>query len=492
MLSYRHVRLAPIEFARRPLRRRCWLPRCLLTATVVVTIFGPSGRAAEWDQFRGPRGTGVSEDLVAPVTFGPNVNFAWKSAVPAGKSSPVFADKKVFLTGHEDERLITLAMDAETGEVLWRREVEQRHETKRNALNDAAAPTPVTDGESVYALFVDFGVVSYTLDGEERWRLPIPRTEVMHGVSASPVIYDGIVVIVIDQKQGSYVLGIDAAHGSEIWRTERPDTFGGVYCSPVVYSPPGQPAQLLTLADGAIVSYSFKSGERLWWIGGLPIQPRSTPTHRNGVIFVSVRGLETVAIPSWKDVLQRGDKNGNSRLEFQEKPPLISDQGFSGVDTNDDGAVDVAEWSRFRRLITDGILLAIRPTVRGDVRDASVLWTFSRALQAVSSPLVYRDAVYFMRNGGILVSVEAATGELLKKERLRGALGTYYSSPIAAAGKIYVASQEGKLAVVEAGRDWTLLSVSDFGEEIYATPAVVDGRLYVRTESALYCSKRKE
>jgi outer membrane protein assembly factor BamB len=116
-----------------------------------------------------------------------------------------------------------------------------------------------------------------------------------------------------------------------------------------------------------------------------------------------------------------------------------------------------------------------------------VLWKYDRSVPQVSSPLLYEGLLYTVKDGGILTALDAATGAVRKQARLQGALGNYYSSPIVADGRLYIAAETGKMAVVKPGPDWEVLAVNDLGEPCYATPAPADGDLYVRTSSTLYC-----
>ena len=124
---------------------------------------------------------------------------------------------------------------------------------------------------------------------------------------------------------------------------------------------------------------------------------------------------------------------------------------------------------------------------QGDITERNFLWKNSRSLPNVPSPLFYRDVLYTLKEGGILTSFDSKTGEILKQARLLGALGEYFSSPVAAGGNIYAVSEEGKAAVIKAGAQWELLRVNDLKDGCRATPAIADGKLYVRTFGALYC-----
>lgn len=131
--------------------------------------------------------------------------------------------------------------------------------------------------------------------------------------------------------------------------------------------------------------------------------------------------------------------------------------------------------------------MAVRLGGNGDMTDTNILWRYYKSLPNVPSPLLYRNVLYLMKEGGILTALDAATGAVLKQGRIKGAVDFYYSSPVAADGKIYTASQSGQVAVIKAGSDWEILALNEMDDEVYATPAPLDRRLYLRTKSALYC-----
>jgi outer membrane protein assembly factor BamB len=147
------------------------MKRCPLL--IVIFVLSLQAHAFEWSRFRGPNGSGVSEATGVPVTFGATKSLLWRTPLPSGHSSPVLAGDRVFVTGSEPDRLVTLTLSAETGKVLWRGELPRARAEHLHANNSPATPSPVTDGANVYAFFQDFGVVSYGIEGKEKWRLPL-------------------------------------------------------------------------------------------------------------------------------------------------------------------------------------------------------------------------------------------------------------------------------------------------------------------------------
>ncbi|HMC11030.1 MAG TPA: hypothetical protein VKH44_07060, partial [Pirellulaceae bacterium] len=159
---------------------------------------------------------------------------------------------------------------------------------------------------------------------------------------------------------------------------------------------------------------------------------------------------------------------------------------------NGDGIVEPAELDKaFAGFIGGGGLVAIQLDQVDGQTKPRVLWTYRKLVPNIASILVYRDVLFFINQGGILTSMDPATGEIHKRARLKHGSG-YYASPVAAEGRIYLLDVEGKVAVVSAEPEWDLLSASDLGENCHATPAIANGRLYVRTAKTLYCFGKTE
>ena len=198
--------------------------------------------AQDWPRFRGPQGDGVSDGAALPVEFGPGKNMRWRVALPMGRSSPIVVKNRVYLTAVEGEALATLAFDAQTGKAVWRRDIVRTHTNEIFVGNDSATPTPATDGDSLYVFFPDLGLVSFDLDGNERWRLPLGPFDSFYGLSSSPVVHGDTVALVCDQRSGSYAIAVDKRTGRVRWRVERPQATTEAYSTPAVYAPAGEQA----------------------------------------------------------------------------------------------------------------------------------------------------------------------------------------------------------------------------------------------------------
>ena len=214
-------------------------------------------------------------------------------------------------------------------------------------------------------------------------------------------------------------------------------------------------------------------------------QPKSFPIIHGDTLYVNVLGL-LGTYPPYDKMLERFDQNADGAITQDE----LDNRGwvgrnFTGFDLNRNDRLDEEEWSKV--VGAESALWAVRLGGRGDVTDTHVLWNHKKSLPNVPAPMIYNDVLYLVRNGGILTALDPKTGQVLKRGRLKGAIDNYFASPVAGDDKLYMASETGKVAVLRAGKQWEILAVSDFGEDIYATPALVEGRIYLRTMKALYC-----
>lgn len=474
--------------------------RILLAVAMVAT-------AGEWPMFRGVNGSGVAEVAKAPVAFGPSTNVVWKTALPFGHSSPVITGDLIFLTGAEggervdagrgdkvrDEggKLFTLCLDRKTGKILWRREAPRPRIERYQRTNSPASPTAATDGKNVFIFFADYGLLSYTKDGAERWRTPLGPFNNVNGHGSSPIVYKDLVILVCDQDAGSFLVALDKDSGKERWRVDRSEVTRS-YVTPVVLTPKSGPDELIVPGAYQVTGYNAATGEKLWWVRGFSWQPKSVPVIADGVIYV--HGWEgggeaetPTETPTWAEALALYDANKDGRIVQDEIDPKMQ-KSFYLLDLDSKGYLVPRDWEFYRaRRAARNTLLAIRHGGRGDLTNSGVVWRMQKFLPNVPSPLVHGGVVYLVKDGGIFSSVDAKTGEILKQGRLAGALDTYYASPVVAAGKIYLFSQSGVGTVLKAGAQWETLAVNDMDEPVFATPAFLDDRMYLRTRGALYC-----
>lgn len=446
---------------------------------------------ADWPQFRGPNASGVSEATNLPVQFGPSKNVIWKTDLPQGHSSPVISSDRIFVTAFDASKLYVIAMDRASGKVVWRREVPRPRRQELHKSNSPASPSVATDGKNTFAFFTDFGLISHGSDGEERWRLPLGPFNNPFGMGASPILANGKVIQVCDSETGSFLIAVDQKTGKVAWRVERPDMTRG-FSTPVLYPPKDGGLQVLVAGTNRLIAYDVDSGKEIWSVRGLTWQMKPTPIVDGDVAYVlgwaggADQGNQE-NIPSFAEILKDNDANKDGKLAVSEAP-LRYRKDLTESDFNHDGFYDEREWNKFiEKKSSVNSVMAVRLGGSGDMTEKNILWRYYKSLPNASSPVVYRNVLYLVKEGGILTALDAATGKVLKQGRLTGALEFFYSSPVAADGKIYVASEAGHVAVIKAGADWEILAMNDMEDEVFATPAPVDQRIYLRTRNALYC-----
>jgi outer membrane protein assembly factor BamB len=459
--------------------------------TLVLLVAGAG--TGDWSRFRGPNGTGIQETGRLPAELGATRNVVWKTALPPGYSSPVVSGDRIFVTAFEGERLLTIALDRASGKERWRRESPRDRREKLDSRNGPASPTPVADGKNVYVFFPDYGLLSYTFAGEERWRTPLGPFNNVYGMAASPVLAGDLLILVCDQNRGSFVAGFRQSDGREVWRTTRPDALSG-HSTPIVYDPPGGPLQVVAPGSFRMDNYSVATGEIVSWVNGLPGEMKSGPVLAGDIIYIN--GFSTpdndpgqqVIVPPFAEVLAKQDADKNGKISPAEAPDERTRRYFAFIDLDEDGAADAAEWRIWiNGSASENGLLAFRAGGRGDLSGKSLLWRYSRSVPQLPTTLVYRGSLHMINDGGILTTFDAATGAVKKQARLRGAADHYYASPVAGDGKVYIVSQSGVVVVLDALRDQEILFTGEMDDEVYATPAIADGRVFIRTRGALYC-----
>ena len=437
------------------------------------------GWGEDWPRFRGPNGSGIGESSGLPVEFGPGKNMAWRTAAPFGRSSPVVVGGRVFLTASEGGALLTLAYDLKTGKELWRRAVKPAKLRDVYKANDAASPTPASDGKSLFVFFQDFGLLSYSLEGKERWRHALGPFVNFYGIASSPVVAGGLVVMLCDQIKGSFAVALDAGTGKQRWRRERPEAPDG-WAVPVVYRD-----QIVMVGSTRVDGYQLATGETRWWMPLMSNGGMGSAVIHGETVLVTATGAEQPWLPAFPSKL---DKNGDGKVSAAEaKEEKDWAEHFGWVDANGDGLLDAKEWEVARQYgVGEYGAVAIPLHGKGKIEPSAVKWRLKRNLPYVPSALLYDGVFYLVKSGGIVTSVDPETGAIWKQGRSAGALGEYFASPVAGDGKIYAVNAEGKMTVLKAGAQWEVLAVHDLGDEAYATPAISGGRIIVRTRGTLY------
>ena len=465
----------------------------LIFSLAILISQGTADDQGSWSQFRGSSGAAVAVgNKVLPTEIGPKQYVLWKTPLPAGHSSPVIFGDRIYLTGIVDKKLYTIGLERKTGKELWRTEAPHKGLEKIHKIGSHAQAIAATDGQHIVVFFGSAGLFCYDRDGKELWRVPMAHFKTEFGAAASPLLVDGRVILNQDYDAESSLTVYDVKTGKQIWKKDRTE-FGVGYATPAIWTVAGK-KQIVQVGTLRVVGYDLDTGAEIWTVSGLARVCNLTPTvGPDNILYLASWGKgadpgDVITLSSFDEMLKMYDANKNGILEASELPKGPVKDRLPQFDKNRDNAIDRTEWEIMEKIFAaaKNRMIAIRPGGKGDVTKTHVLWEQKKQLPFVASPLFYNDLIFIAKDGGLISTLDAKTGKSLKFDRIQ-ARGSYYSSPVGGDGKVFLMSQEGELTVISARAEWEILHTVDFGEPIYATPALVDGRIYLRTASNLYC-----
>ncbi len=416
----------------------------------------------------------------------------WRTPLPPGHSSPCIWDEALFLTSASGSEFRVHCLEARTGKSRWERTIGGTVKEPGSALSSPASPTSCTDGERVISYFGPFGVVCHDLAGNELWRTPLPEPSTQHGVGSSPVLADELVILLRDQDVGSHLLALDKRTGTLAWRRERPGFRRG-FCTPLVI---GEQPETLIVAAGTLrmQAYRARDGADLWQVSGLPNEVCASPVTANGLVYGAgwTPGSGVPRMPGFDSLIASGDQDGDGQLARRELPSGPAAQHFNYMDADRNGTLTRAEYEFIARVFHESrnALLAVRLGGDGDVTSTHVAWRHDRGLPYVPSPLLYRGRIYLLKNGGLLTCLDASSGAVKYQEERLGVMGDNYASPVAADGRIAVASQGGTVAVVAAADALEVIARNPLGEPILASPALAHDAIYIRSRETLWAFRK--
>ena len=472
---------------------RDWLFLALSLATAARSV--AAVHAEDWPQFRGPNATGVSQESTnLPVEFSSTENVAWSVELGKGIACPVIADGRLFATAMVGEQTFAVfGFDSTTGEEIWRQEFETGPLPEIMAPNEHASSTPATDGQWVYVHFSTLGLLALdATDGKVLWKQPLERPFYLMGWGAanSPIVYQNMVLFNLDDDLAPFLLAVDKYTGEQIWRTERPEMLGG-YAVPVIVRADGRD-DVVVAGSGKLKGYDPATGAERWTCNTLLRTIMTSPAVVDDRIYISLQSYGDTARVLKFALLQWTDTNQDGRLDKTELDEAFWSKFDKGDQDQDGFLVDDEIDAAFQaptNLVGGGTTIqAVRGGGSGDVTKTHVVWNIdNKSPSNIASPLVADGQVFVVKKGGISASFDADTGETTwQKKRIRN-LGNYYASPIAGDGKIYVMGENGYIVVLEQGPELKILAKNDMGETTTATPAIADGRIYIRTLTKLYC-----
>jgi len=397
-----------------------------------------------WPQWRGPQMTGVSPTADPPVEWSETTNIRWKVPIPgrASASPVVWGDHVFVLTAVSASgatsagvlhTFVVMAVDRKTGRTVWERTAREAppHEATHSENGTYASPSAVTDGEHVIASFESFGLYAYDMKGTLVWEKDLgdKRMRNTFGEGSSPALHGNTLVVNWDHQGQSFIVALDKRTGGELWRQNRDEIDS--WFTPLVVTVNGR-AQVITGAMNRIQSYDLATGEVVWHTAGLTMNPIPSPVAADDLVI------------------------------------LMS--GFRG-----------------------NSLKAIRLSqATGDITGTeAIAWTYGRDTPYVPSPLLYDGLLYMLKsNNGILSVFDAKTGAPHYLTQRLDAVPNVFASPVGAAGRVYIPGREGDTLVLRHGPTFEVLAVNSLDDGFDASPALVDGEIYLRGYRHLYCVAR--
>lgn len=411
------------------LRTIVWTVAVLFTATDFSS-------AGNWARFRGDNGTGVSDEKDIPASWSDG-NYKWNIALPGvGHSAPVIWDDNLFVTSAEDRGLVryVLCLDPATGKEKWRREIALSDSHKHNKSSWASS-TPVTDGKLLYVAFADvkhFYISAFDFSGELAWRRSVGEFDSQHNLGVSLMLFEDMLIVPDDQKGPSRVFALDKHTGATRWATIRGFRKTS-YATPIVVPGPDEKPQLICVSGSmGITSLNPYSGVMNWQSRSFPLRTVASPVYHDGVLIASCG---------------QGGRYGVLQI-----------------------AVDASG-----KLDEDG--------------RAKVLWERTKVIPYVPTPVVYEGHLYEWSDAGIVACVDIKTGKDVWTKRIGG---NYSGSPICIDGKLYCMSEKGDVEVISASPKFEHLGTNSLGDPSHSTPAVANGRLFLRSFHRLACVEAKK
>ena len=428
------------------LEKKTWTYRGLRIVTVLCLVAGmcvfvlpmakarPSAAAPEpdenWPCFRGPGGAGVSTATNIPTHWDglSGAGILWKSPVPlAGNNSPIVWEDHVFISGAKDNELEVYCFDSSSGQRLWMGTVpmsKPRSGKDFEVLEDTglAAPTMVTDGKRVCAIFATGDMACFNFQGQRLWTRGLGIPDSIYGYASSLAIYRNLAIVQYDQagpEDGeSELLALDMASGNIVWRTKRP--VANSWSSPIVTKIEGRDT-IVTCADPWVIAYDPATGAELWRMDCLSGDIAASPVCANGRVFA------------------------------------------------------IEPYSH---------LVAIDPNGRGELSEAHQLWVNEDSGPDICSPVSDGEMIYLLTTDGVLSCCRTSDGRTLWEEDLRE---NFFASPCLVDGRLYLLDDKGSMSIAQGGAEYKLLGKSALGEACHASPAFADSRIYIRGEKHLFC-----
>jgi len=401
----------------------------------ICLFVGDPASAEDWPGWRGPRGDGTSLEKQVPTRWdGEKADgLVWKIAVPGdGHSSPIVFGKRVFVSTAvtETEDRVLLCFDRDSGKELWRRTVVKAPLERKHRENSYASSTPATDGERVFVTFLDGHdavVAAYDFDGKQLWLVRPGQFKSVHGFSSSPVIFEDKVIINGDHDGDAWIAAVARKDGATVWKIDRENKKRS-YCTPLIRDLAGR-TQMILSGSQSVASYDPRTGARHWIIDGPTEQFVASIVYnpRHNMLFVT---------------------GGYPELH----------------------------------------ILGVKPDGTGNITDTHIAWRTKRGVSYVPSPISEGDYFVVVSDSGIATCFHAGTGEQQWQERI----GPHaHASIVSANGLVYCTTDDGVTTVIKPGPKFETVASNALGEPCYSSPAISEGRIFLRGSKHLFCIAEK-
>ena len=451
------------------MKRTMWLISLLVLGTATGLAQQNNTAPAQWAQWRGPAHNGVARGD-APTTWSDKQNIRWQARLPGrGHSTPVIWGNRIFLTtavpaspealnaipatapptpgsggrgmpgggvgGGIEHQLIVMCLDRKTGKVLWQHSPKTAapHEGYHRMYGSFASNSPVTDGKNVWAFFGSRGLYCYDLNGKLVWQKDFGvqmKMRLQFGEGGAPVLADDRLVLLFDHDAGSFIVAVDKTSGKELWRTARDEI--STWTTPLILEHNGS-KQVVVSATRKVRSYDLMTGKQLWECAGLGVNVIPQPVYQDGVVYV-----------------------------------------MSGY--------------------VNPKLMAIKLGKEGDLTGTdAVLWTQTKGLSYTASPVFHDGKFYAVTDNGLVSCFDAKTGTPYYQQQRLPKPYNLKASPVAANGKLYVPTEDGDVVVVKLGEKYEVVATNSMPDQLFiASPIVLDGEMFLRSQNTLYCISEKK
>jgi len=418
------------------MQKKLWL----IFIAVLFLDFPLGAQNENWPRWRGPRNDGTSTETAIASKWSKTENVKWRLELPgAAPSTPIIWQDKIFLTSAEGSDLVFLSANT-AGNILWKKTLGSGNYQIRRDESNAASPSPSTDGKHVWVKLGTGLLACYDFTGKEIWRFNLQERykqfSMYHGMSSSPLLDGDRLYLQLLHTNEQIVLALDKKTGREIWqharKTDAREESMHSYATPFLYRFDKQEFLIVHGAD-YVTAHDLKDGQEIWRSGGLNPPDKYNPYFRFVASPSASSGL--IVVPS--------AKNG----------PVL------GINPKD---------------------------AKGDLTGltANYQWKLADSTPDVPSPLIHGGLVYLCRENGVLICLDAKTGQQYYMERTHNQ--RHRASPVYADGKIYLTATDGLVTVVKAGKNFEMIAQNNIEERLSASPAISGGRIYLRSYDALY------